>query len=406
MKKLLQINVVANSGSTGRIAEQLGNLVQENGWKSFIAYGRWANYSNSELIHIGKKIDNLIHFSYSFLLDNHGLGSNQATRKLIQKIADISPDIIHLHNIHGYYVNYEILFQYLSTLDIPIVWTLHDCWTFTGHCVHFQNINCNKWKAECHNCPQIHEYPKSLFWDNSRNNYIKKKKAFTSIHNLTIVPVCEWLNKLLDQSFLKKCKRQVILNGIDLNIFYPRDSRKKIEDMFNLRGKFICLAVANRWNQSKGLDDIIYIREKLPENIVIIMVGVTHKQIKNLPPGIIGLKNTEDQEQLCSIYSASDVFINPTYQDTLPTVNIESLACGTPVITYNTGGCSDIVDINTGYVISQGDKDNLYKCIMKMEQTGKIVYSTNCVVKAQKCFNAQVKYQEYMQLYNELLKNN
>lgn len=406
MKKLLQINVVANSGSTGRIAEQLGNLVQENGWKSFIAYGRWANYSNSELIHIGKKIDNLIHFSYSFLLDNHGLGSNQATRKLIQKIADISPDIIHLHNIHGYYVNYEILFQYLSTLDIPIVWTLHDCWTFTGHCVHFQNINCNKWKVECHNCPQIHEYPKSLFWDNSRNNYIKKKKAFTSIHNLTIVPVCEWLNKLLDQSFLKKCKRQVILNGIDLNIFYPRDSRKKIEDMFNLRGKFICLAVANRWNQSKGLDDIIYIREKLPENIVIIMVGVTHKQIKNLPPGIIGLKNTEDQEQLCSIYSASDVFINPTYQDTLPTVNIESLACGTPVITYNTGGCSDIVDINTGYVISQGDKDNLYKCIMKMEQTGKIVYSTNCVVKAQKCFNAQVKYQEYMQLYNELLKNN
>lgn len=406
MKKLLQINVVANSGSTGRIAEQLGNLVQENGWKSFIAYGRWANYSNSELIHIGKKIDNLIHFSYSFLLDNHGLGSNQATRKLIQKIADISPDIIHLHNIHGYYVNYEILFQYLSTLDIPIVWTLHDCWTFTGHCVHFQNINCNKWKVECHNCPQIHEYPKSLFWDNSRNNYIKKKKAFTSIHNLTIVPVCEWLNKLLDQSFLKKCKRQVILNGIDLNIFYPRDSRKKIEDMFNLRGKFICLAVANRWNQSKGLDDIIYIREKLPENIVIIMVGVTHKQIKNLPPGIIGLKNTEDQEQLCSIYSASDVFINPTYQDTLPTVNIESLACGTPVITYNTGGCSDIVDINTGYVISQGDKDNLYKYIMKMEQTGKIVYSTNCVVKAQKCFNAQVKYQEYMQLYNELLKNN
>lgn len=403
MKKLLQINVVANSGSTGRITEQLGNLVQENGWRSYIAYGRWAKFSNSELIHIGKKIDNIIHFSYSFLLDNHGLGSNQATRKLIQKIEDISPDIIHLHNIHGYYVNYEILFQYLSTLDIPIVWTLHDCWSFTGHCVHFQNINCNKWKTECHNCPQIHEYPKSLFRDNSHNNYIKKQKAFTSIRNLTIVPVCEWLNKLLDQSFLKKCKRKVILNGIDLNVFYPRDSRKKIEDMFNLRGKFICLAVANRWNQSKGLDDIIYIRKKLPENIVIIMVGVTHKQIENLPPGIIGLKNTENLEQLCSIYSASDVFINPTYQDTLPTVNIESLACGTPVITYNTGGCSDIVDINTGYVISQGDKDNLYKYIIKMKQTGKRVYSTNCVAKAQKCFNAQVKYQEYIQLYNELL---
>ena len=404
MKTLFQIHVVANSGSTGRIAEELGKLAIKNGWHSYIAYGRWACPSQSQLICIGNKWDKIIHFMMSFLFDCHGLASVRATRKLVTQIKQIKPDIIHLHNIHGYYLNYEILFAYLSQSNIPVVWTLHDCWSVTGHCVHFQNIGCNKWKIKCESCPNTASYPKSLFLDNASNNYKKKCKSFTSVKKMTIVPVCNWLGKIMEQSYLKEYNRRVIVNGIDLNVFYPCEAREKIDATWGIKGRFICLAVATVWSDTKGLSDIMTIRKKLSDQYVIIMVGVDKMQAKKLPFGIIGIEKTENANYLAELYSASDVYINPTYQDTLPTVNIEALACGTPVITYDTGGSADIIDSKTGYVVEQGRIDKFVTCISYIKKKGKDYFSLSCRRRAEQFFDKEKRYKDYILLYDEMIK--
>ncbi len=402
---MFQINVVANSGSTGHIAEELGRLVIAKGWKSYIAYGRWACQSQSELIRVGNSMDIYIHALKSFLSDRHGLGSIRATRKLISKIQEVKPDIIHLHNIHGYYLNYEILFNYLSTAGIPVIWTLHDCWSMTGHCVHFQNIGCNKWKSTCFHCPNKHDYPKSLLWDNSRANYIKKKHLFRSMDNLTIVPVCKWLDTIVEASFLKDLKRKIVINGIDLDVFFPRNCKEKVDASLSINGRYMILAIATVWSRTKGLDDIFTLRQYLSEEYVIVLVGLTSKQMKRLPEGIIGIERTENVVQLVELYSAADVFVNPTYQDTLPTVNIEALACGTPIVTYDTGGSADIVDANTGFVVTRGDINGLLDSILTIRKRGNSFYKKACRSRAEKCFNKHECYKEYLYLYNQLLQS-
>lgn len=406
-KTLLQINVVANSGSTGRIVEELGKLVMRNGWKSIVAYGRWACQSHSELIRIGDFHDVLWHGFKSLAFDQHGLGSARATRQFLHKVSIIKPDIIHLHNIHGYYINYPILFNFLAESGIPVIWTLHDCWAITGHCVHFQDIGCQKWENGCTHCPNIAtgNYPKSIFLDNSHSNYLNKKRWFTSLSNLTIVPVCNWLDDIVSRSYLSEFNRKVIVNGIDLNLFRPYNSREKIDARLGTYGKFLCLAVASNWNNTKGLQDMFALRKLLPNEIVILMVGLTKKQIKHLPNNIIGLEKTESIEQLVELYNAADVYINPTYQDTLPTVNIEAIACGTPVISYNTGGCADIIGKGTGYIIQPGNVGELYNSIWKILQDGKKHYAKNCRYWAESKFNKEERFQDYMNLYESLSKS-
>ena len=403
MKTLLQINVVANSGSTGHIAEDLGRLAIDNGWRSVIAYGRWAQPSKSELIKIGNKAGIYLHGAKSMLFDKHGLGSKAATKEFVKKIDEIHPDIIHLHNIHGYYINYPILFDYLSKSDIPIIWTLHDCWSFTGHCPHFQNLGCNKWMEHCHDCPSIKQgdYPKA-FIDNSYRNFETKKALFTSLSNLTIVPVCEWLNELLSKSFLKSYPKRTILNGIDLNTFRPIDCRSKIDAEYGTKGKFLCLGVATCWNATKGYNDILSFRKELDEDYAIILVGVTKKQKESLPNGIIGIERTENIEKLAELYSAADGVINPTYQDTFPTINIESLACGTPLITYDTGGCKESIFPDTGVTVARGNKEQFIANIKGMKLQGKGRYTNECRLCAEKYFNKNDRYNDYIDLYNRL----
>lgn len=406
MKTLFQINVVANSGSTGRIAEELGCLVMAAGWKSYIAYGRWACPSQSQLIRIGTKFDNFSHAVWSFLFDRHGLGSIQATRKLITQIERIKPDIIHLHNVHGYYLNYKLLFKYLSITGIPVVWTLHDCWSMTGHCVHFQNIGCEKWLSLCQDCPNKHDYPKSLFLDNSRPNYLEKKETFTSAGNLTVIPVCNWLDDIVSRSFLNVFPRYVITNGIDLEQFTPDNSRnKKVREDLSIGSHFMLLGVATVWSTTKGLEDIFTLRKLLPQSDVIVLIGLTKKQIRKLPVGIIGIEHTEDVKHLACFYSEADVFINPTYQDTLPTVSMEALACGTPVVTYDTGGSMDIVSFDTGFVIERGDISSFYEAVNHIKRSGRHTYTTSCRNRAMKYFNKSDRYKDYLQLYNRLIQS-
>lgn len=397
--KILQINIRVNKGSVSRITEMIGLKILEQGWESYIAYGRPSNPSKSHLIRIGKDWDVKYHYIMSQLTGKHGLYSTHATKQLVEKIKEIQPDIIHLQNIHGYYINYKVLFEYLNRTSIPIVWTLHDCWSFTGHCSHFVSVGCDRWKMECHDCPLKKAYPRSLFFDYSKKDFALKKKLFASNKNLHLVPVSHWLEGVVRQSFLKDKDIRVIHNGIDLNIFHP------YQHQVNSKTKII--SVASVWNDGKGLGDFFKLRGMLDENqFEITLVGLNDVQMGKLPQGIIGVKRTDTVESLAKYYSEADVFVNLTYADTFPTVNLEALACGTPVITYRTGGSPEIVDEKTGIVVEQGNLNELVGAIKTIslltpELKGKM--GQDCRFRAEKNYEKNKCFSEYIALYNSLL---
>lgn len=402
MKKLVQINVVSNTGSTGRIMENIGKLAISNGWKSYVAFGRASNKSDSNEIIIGKPHDKYINVLNSRIFDNHGFNAKKATNNLVKQLEVIEPDIIHLHNIHGYYINIEILFKYLSFTKIPVVWTLHDCWSFTGHCSNFEAIDCKKWINECNTCPQLHTYPKSYVKDNSKVNFHKKEKIFNSINNLTIVPVSNWLVELLSKSYLKNNNIQLIHNGIDQKMFKPRNTNK-ISAKYNLNDKFIILGVAGIWNGFKGLNDFISLNSSLSENEQIVLIGLNETQIDKLPKGIIGIPKTESIDELAELYTLADVYVNLTYEDTFPTTNLEALACGTPVITYNTGGSPEAIDAQTGFIIPVGNISYLLEKIKVIQQVKTESYSNYCIKRAKLLFDSVDRNREYLNLYSKLL---
>lgn len=400
MKRLLQINVTANVGSTGRIAEQLGVMAKVNGWDSYIAYGRSVSTSKSKLIRVGNAIDVLYHVLISRLFDKHGLGSRLATKKLVRKIAEIKPDIIHLHNIHGYYLNYKILFEYLKSVNIPVVWTFHDCWTFTGHCAHFVEAGCCKWKVACMQCPLKSAYPKS-FVDQSLRNYKLKKDMFGGLNRLTIVPVSNWLQEYVKDSFFKHSHIKTIHNGVDVNTFSPQELSEA-----SANTPKTVIGVSSVWNNSKGLEDFIKLRRLLADDIRIVLVGLDKKQIAQLPSGIEGVERTNSVYELVSMYNKADVFVNPTYADTFPTVNLEALACGIPVITYKTGGSPEAVTSETGVVVERGNLGMLKEAIDAVIQKGKGHYADACRRRAVEYFDKEKCFQQYIDLYNDILANN
>lgn len=396
-RKLFQINVTANWGSTGKIAEDIGKLAISDGWESWIAYGRGTPTSNSHLIRIGNDWDMKIHGLQTRVLDNHGLASKWITREFICKINEIKPDIIHLHNIHGYFLNYPILFDFLKEFGAPVVWTLHDCWPFTGHCAYYDYVKCDLWQTGCHDCPQLRSYPASLWRDRSRKNYLQKKDSFLGLHNLTLVPVSDWLKEKLSQSFLSDYPSVTIHNGIDLSVFTPYETLVKDES------KKIILGVASVWDRRKGLDEFIKLRRLLPEDFTIILVGLSQDQISILPEGITGISRTDNVRQLADLYSMADVFVNPTLEDNFPTTNLEALACGTPVITYNTGGSPEAVDDQTGIVVPYQDVFTMAEKIKYVCESTPFS-SEKCRQRAEKFFNKEFTFQKYIDLYNKLIK--
>lgn len=396
MPKLLQINVSANFGSTGKIAESIGIAAINHGWESYIAFRRNFNPSKSKLIQVSGKYGKHIHYLGNYFFDKEGLYSCSDTKRLIKRIDKIKPDIVHLHNIHDHWLNYKILFEYLNNTDIKVVWTFHDCWAFTGHCFHFVTKDCQRWKTGCHDCPLQHEYPKTLV-DRSKKNYALKKKLFGGCKNLTIVPCSDWMGNFVRDSFLRDKKIRVIKNGIDLNAFKPSSSSYLArKDTFNV------IAVSNVWTKEKGFEDIFQLREMLSEEYVITIVGLSEEQTKILPKGITGIQRTKNVQELVELYRASDVLINPTYADTFPTVNLEALACGIPVITYRTGGSPESVDKKTGLVIKQGDVKELSSAIMHLKKNP--LSSEDCRKRAETFFDKEKCFEEYVRLYEELLE--
>jgi len=395
--KILQINSVCGIGSTGRIATDIHNILIEQGHESYIAYGRDLPKNCDNAIRIGTKIDNYTHVAKTRLFDKHGFGSTKATEEFINKVKDIDPDIIHLHNIHGYYINIEILFDYLKEADKPVVWTLHDCWSFTGHCSHFDYISCDKWKTGCFECPQKKEYPQSFLIDNSRWNYNKKKEVFAGVNNMTIVTPSHWLAETVKRSYLNEYKIKVIHNGIDRELFKPTNCEfRKIN---NLEDKYIILGVANVWTERKGLYHFIQLANRLKEDEIIILVGLSDKQKKKLPSNIIGVSKTNSIEELSCIYSSADVYLNLTLEEVLGMTNIEALACGTPVITFRSGGSPECIDENSGRVINGYEISSVLKEIRKM-QINKLE-TKNCLSRAE-LFSKEEKLIRYLKTYNDI----
>jgi putative colanic acid biosynthesis glycosyltransferase len=405
MPKVLQICVEGNTGSTGTIAESIGKIALNSGWESYIAYGRFPRASSSKLIKIGNYLGIFLHGIETRIFDRHGLGSRLATKKLIKKINEIEPDVIHLHHLHGYYINIEILFKFLSESNIPVVWTFHDCWSITGHCAYFDYIGCDKWKTECNNCPQTKEYPGSIFIDRSRKNFYLKKSLFNSVDDLTVVSVSNWLDDIVGKSFMGTLSRKVIYNGVNVELFKP-SSFNNIKEKFSIEGKFLIFGLATIWSKRKGLEDFIKLSQNIDENSIIILVGLNASQIKTLPKNIIGLQRTENQQELVDLYVASDVFLNLSVEETFGLTTAEALSCGTPAIVYNATASPELIDNQTGIVVEKNNIQKLLLAIEEIKKNGKSFYTEQCRSRAIRYFDKNMRFKEYFNLYNEKIKTN
>lgn len=399
--KILQVNTVCGSGSVGRIALDLYQVIEQKGNECMIANGRGNAPEHIQSVKVNSKLDFYNHVLYQFVTGANGFASTQSTKKLIKEIEKFNPDIIHLHNVHGFYLNIELFFNYLKGRNKPVVWTLHDCWSFTGHCAYFDYVQCDKWKTGCHHCEQYKSaYPYGLLHDNSLSNYKKKKELFNGIGNLTIVTPCHWLKNYVAQSFLKDYPVEVIYNGIDLEQFKPVNG--EFTKKYGVSNKHIILGVANMWEARKGLKYFVLLSNMLPEEYQIILVGLSEKQKKELPSNIIGITRTQNVNELAQLYSLASVYVNATLEDNFPTTNLEALACNTPVITFATGGSVESVDEECGKVVPKGNVDLLKEAIEYVCKHPKEF--DKCLEKAQK-YNKNDRFEEYMNLYQKVYED-
>lgn len=348
------INSVCGIRSTGRICTDLALQFEEEGHEVKIAYGRetvpvkYRKYA----IRIGTDFDNKVSAIHTRMTDKHGFANRKATVVFLDWAEKYKPDLLWLHNLHGYYINVEMLFKWIkSHPEMQVKWTLHDCWAFTGHCAYFTMAKCEQWKTHCSYCLQKRRYPSSYFLDNCKNSFDRKKAAFTGVKNMTLITPSEWLAELVKQSFLKEYPVEVVYNKIDTHVFKPTPS--DFRERFGLKNKKIILGVASTWDDRKGLFDFYKLADMLDDHYQIVLVGLSEKQLKHIPQKIIGIKKTNSQRELAEIYTVADVFFNPTYEDNYPTVNLEAQACGTSVVTYRTGGSPESVSEEN--VVAVGD---------------------------------------------------
>ena len=367
--KYLFINSVAGFGSTGRIAADQCRELMREGHECVLAFGRnRANCDDIRTHQIGSSLDVKIHGLRCRLLDDHGFGSYSATRKFLQWVKEYNPDVIWLHNIHGYYIHIGELFSYLRSCGKEIHWTLHDCWAFTGHCAYFDMVGCDRWKTGCHHCPQKGAYPASMGLDGSKRNYEAKKRLFPGIPNVTLRVPSQWLKDRVKDSFLKDYPVEVVYNTIDRNMFKPTpgDFRKK----HRLEGKKVLLGVASVWDQRKGLKDFVELSALLEKSYRIVLIGLTPEQIGSLPEGILGLPRTDSLGELVAAYSEADLFLNPSAEETFGMTTLEALCCGTEAVVYRDTACEEIVEQFGGLAVPKGAQ-HLYEAVKKLTKEEK-----------------------------------
>ena len=400
--KILQVNTVIKGSSVGRIMADLYQVIEDEGHEARVAVGREPMPEDYEGILIGNKKDFYIHVARNFLLGEAGFASEEVTARFLRYIDEEKPDIIHLHNIHGFYLQVEHLFAYLKKKKIPVVWTLHDCWSFTGHCAYYDYAACEKWKTGCHTCMQHAKvYPYALLRDNTIASYRRKRKAFCGVENLTIVTPSRWLADQVGQSFLKEYPIRVIPNGIDLSVFTAKEAGAKTETP-------VILGVANIWELRKGLGYFEKLSEDLSGTCQVELIGISKKQKKELKKKhgnkMVLLERTANIEELAKEYRKAAVYVNATLEDNFPTTNLEALACGTPVVTYATGGSGEAVTKECGIVVQRANYDKLLaavKEVLKEKESGGFSVSS-CRKRAEE-FDKNIRYREYLRLYEEIL---
>ncbi len=395
--KILEINQV-NFGSTGHIMLQIADLATKKGHEVICSfYARRNKDKDKNCIYIGNKVSHNIHKKLYRKTGNNGCYSKISTWNFLRKVKKFDPDLIHIHNLHNCYINLPMLFDYIKKNNKKVVWTLHDCWSFTGQCPYFTAVGCEKWKTGCHDCEQINRYP-SCSVDRTDKMWKLKKEWFTGVQNLTIVTPSQWLADLVKQSFLKDYPVKVINNGINLDVFKPTESDFRTKH--NLEDKKIILGVASVWEVRKGLDVFIELSKRLDDRYKIVLVGTNDEVDKKLPEGIISIHRTSNQKELAELYTAADVFFIPTREDNFPTVNMESLACGTPVLTFNTGGSPEMVDEATGVVLMNEDIASVEQAVISMCESGK--YSKEACTERAKQYDSGLKYNEYLSLFENI----
>lgn len=396
--KIVEINSVCGIGSTGRICVGIAEVARAQGHECTIAYGRAIAPQQYEGIsyRIGNDLGVRVHALKSRLFGKTSTYSKAATKKLIAWLEEYKPDVLHLHNLHGYYLNVPMLFAYIKRNHVRVIWTLHDCWAFTGHCAYFDRAGCDKWKDGCKQCPQKSSYPKSLV-DRSKQMYRLKKELFTGVEDMTIVTPSRWLADLAKQSFLGEYAVEIVHNGIDLDVFRPTQS--VFRDAHCCEDKFVLLGVSLDWDARKGLDVFRTLGSRLPDRYKIVLVGVNEALKETLPDKIVTIPKTQSVQELAEIYTAADLFVNPTREENFPTVNIEALACGTPVLTFNTGGSPEIIDETCGEVVAKDDIDGLVKQIERID-TEKPFTQEACLARAAH-FEATDKFKQYIEIYKK-----
>ncbi len=400
--RILELNTYAGSGSTGRIALEIAQFAASQGSETIIGFGAGTVPPEAEVyaLRIGGKISRKWHGMLRKMLDAEGYGSLGATRKLIRFMAAWKPDVVHLHNIHGCYLNHRRLFAYLQKNNIPVLWTLHDCWPFTGHCAYFDYAGCDRWKTECHHCPQQRTYPVCIGLDGSRRNHRRRKKMFPSLPRLTLVTPCRWLQGLLSASCMQNVASRVVYNGVDRGMFFPRES--DIRTRHHLETRYVALAVASEWEARKGVQLLPELAAQLGDEVKLVVIGLTEVQIDALPAGILGLPRTTSVRDLAKWYSTADCFVNPTLEDNMPLVNLEALACGTPVATFATGGCPECITPACGRVVPKGDVTALASAVKELCQH-KAAMKSACLLQAEQ-FDSGTTASAYYDLYREQMK--
>lgn len=393
--KVLFVNLVYGAGSTGKIIADIMNLLKKYGNDVKALYGTGACSDNADAVKVSGKLEYYFHNAVSRFTDHAGLYSWAATRKLIREIRAFSPDVIHLHTLHGFYVNYEMLFRFLKQAGVPVIWTLHDCWAFTGHCTHFSQANCTQWQTLCRDCRLLCRYPHCYGKGDVTRNYLRKKAAFTGVKNLTLTTPSQWLAEQAAHSFLRDYPCVVVPNGIDRAVFRPRPSG--LRAAYHLQDKKIVLGVANAWNARKGLPDMLALAERLGAAYQIVLIGLTERQLPHIPPNVLGLLRTADRTELAQWYTAADVFVNPTYEETFGLTTVEAQACGTPAVVYATDGCPETLLTEDSVLVAQGDREALVRAVREVAQRGVCVDDH-----AADRLDKDRAYEKYIQLYERV----
>lgn len=375
--KVLMINSVSGYGSTGTICEDIAFVLEKEGHECFIAYGQaTTNYKKS--FKIGTILENHLHNLGSRIFGKQGYFTQSGTKKLLNHIDSINPDIIHLHNLHGNYLNLPLLFEYLIKLEKPIVWTFHDCWAFTGKCAHYTDVACYKWQSHCDHCPQTKKYPPSLFLDKSKLMFFDKKKWFTSIKNLRVVTVSNWLENEVKKSFFKSYPIKTIYNWVDTEIFKSIDSKDVITEYGLNTNAFTVLLVSAHWNENDvKWKDLLALSKLVSNDVQLIVIGHIENKSKS-PKNVFHINYINSKIKLAQLYSFSDVYVHLSTEDTFGKVIAEALSCGTPAIVYDSTACPEIIGEGCGYVVEKRNVNQMAGAINTIKKNPKTFYSANC----------------------------